>query len=255
LTIPRWIKGPVNLLVTLFLWVYFTFGYFILFSPFYLFSFLFSDNLENSFQKINHRFFKSFFIVLRIITPRLNIRIDDDVCSIRSSVIVCNHLSYLDPILLVSLFEKQKTVVKKTFLKVPVFGWVLKKSGYLFSTKEETFTALMLERIKNMENYLSSGGNLFVFPEGTRSRDGKIGRLNKGAFTIARRYHAPIQVLMIKNTNTLFAPGNWLFNTCVPNTIEVKRILSLQPDYASDTFSIHTLIEQIRQAYEHRSEA
>ncbi len=197
MTIPKWIKRSIDFFVTIIIWIYFTFGYFILFSPFYLFSFLFSDNLENSFQKINHRFFKSFFIVLRIITPRLNIRIDDDVCSIRSSVIVCNHLSYLDPILLVSLFEKQKTVVKKTFLKVPVFGWVLKKSGYLFSTKEETFTVLMLERIKHMENYLSSGGNLFVFPEGTRSRDGKIGRLNKGAFTIARQYHAPIQVLMI----------------------------------------------------------
>lgn len=255
MTIPKWIKRSIDFIVTIILWMYFTLGYFILFSPFYLFSFLFSDNLENSFQKINHRFFKSFFIVLRIITPRLNIRIDDDVCSIRSSVIVCNHISYLDPILLVSLFEKQKTVVKKTFLKVPVFGWVLKKSGYLFSTKEETFTALMLERIKNMENYLSSGGNLFVFPEGTRSRDGKIGQLNKGAFAIAKQCRAPIQVLMIKNTNKLFAPEKLLFNTCVPNTIEVKRILSLQPEYTSDTFSIHTLIEQVRQAFEHRSEA
>jgi 1-acyl-sn-glycerol-3-phosphate acyltransferase len=254
LTIPRWIKGPVDLLVTLFLWVYFTFGYFILFSPFYLFSFLFSDNLENSFQKINHRFFKSFFILLRIITPRLNIRIDDDVCAIRSSVIVCNHLSYLDPILMVSLFEKQKTVVKKTFLKVPVFGWVLKKSGYLFSTKEETFTALMLERIKDMENYLSSGGNLFVFPEGTRSRDGKIGRLNKGAFTIAKRYHAPIQVLMINQTNKLLKPGRSLLNTCVPITIEVKRIGSIPPEYTSDGLSIQRVMEQVRQFFEQQLE-
>ncbi|MGA3083438.1 MAG: lysophospholipid acyltransferase family protein [Thermodesulfobacteriota bacterium] len=254
MTIPRWIKGPVDLLVTLFLWVYFTFGYFILFSPFYLFSFLFSDNLENSFQKINHRFFKSFFILLRIITPRLNIRIDDDVCAIRSSVIVCNHLSYLDPILMVSLFEKQKTVVKKTFLKVPVFGWVLKKSGYLFSTKEETFTALMLERIKDMENYLSSGGNLFVFPEGTRSRDGKIGRLNKGAFTIAKRYHAPIQVLMINQTNKLLKPGRSLLNTCVPITIEVKRIGSIPPEYTSDGLSIQRVMEQVRQFFEQQLE-
>jgi 1-acyl-sn-glycerol-3-phosphate acyltransferase len=155
---------------------------------------------------------------------------------------------------MVSLFEKQKTVVKKTFLKVPVFGWVLKKSGYLFSTKEETFTALMLERIKDMENYLSSGGNLFVFPEGTRSRDGKIGRLNKGAFTIAKRYHAPIQVLMINQTNKLLKPGRSLLNTCVPITIEVKRIGSIPPEYTSDGLSIQRVMEQVRQFFEQQLE-
>ena len=186
--------------------------------------------------------------------PVYSIHIDDDVYSIRSSVIVCNHISYLDPILLISLFDQQKTIVKKTFLKVPIFGWLLKTSGYLFTSTEETFTSFLLEGVENLKNYLLSGGNIFIFPEGTRSRDGKIGRLNKGAFTIAKRCRAPIEVLMIKNTNTLFAPGKLLFNTCVPNTIEVKRILSIQPDYASDTFSIQTLIEQVRQAFEHQRE-
>lgn len=254
MTFPQWLKRPVDLFVTLFLWMYFTLFYFILFSPFYLFSFLFSNNRENSFQKINQRFFKSFFVVLRIITPRLNIRIHDDVYAIRSSVIVCNHISYLDPILLVSLYEKQKTVVKKTFLKVPVFGWVLKTSGYLFSTSDETFTSLMLERFENLKNYLSSGGNLFIFPEGTRSRDGKIGRLNKGAFTIAKRYQVPMEVLLITNTNQVFKPGKFLFNTCVPTTIEVKRMGSFHPQYTSATFSIHTLTEQVRQVLEQQRE-
>jgi len=254
MTIPKWIKRPIDFIVTIILWMYFTLGYFILFSPFYFFSFLFSNNREKSFQKLNHRFFKSFFWVVQIITPRLHIHIDDDVYSIRSSVVVCNHISYLDPILLISLFDQQKTIVKKTFLKVPIFGWLLKTSGYLFTSPDETFTTFWSEGVENLNNYLLSGRNIFIFPEGTRSRDGKIGRLNKGAFTLAKRCRAPIQVLMIKNTNTLFAPGKWLFNTCVPNTIEVKRIMSIQPDYASDTFSIHTLVEQVRQAFEHQSE-
>lgn len=251
---PNWIKRPIDLFATIILWMYFTLGYFILFFPFYLFSFLLSNNPEASFQKLNQRFFKSFFLVLRIITPRLNIHIHDDVYSLRSSVIVCNHISYLDPILLVSLFEKQKTIVKKTFLKVPIFGWLLKTSGYLFSTTDETFTSLMLERFQKMENFLLSGGNLFIFPEGTRRRDGKIGRLKKGAFTIAKRYQAPIEVLMITNTNTVLEPGKFLLNTCVPNTIEVKRIQSLLPEYTSDDFSIHSLVEQVEHIFEHQGE-
>lgn len=254
MTIPLWIKRPVDLVVTLFLWIYFTFGYFILFFPFYLFSFLFSPNPEISFQKINRCFFKSFFSILRIITPRLTIHIHHDVYTIRSSIIVCNHISYLDPLLLISLFEKQKTVVKNTFLKVPLLGWVSKTSGFLFSTRAETFSSLMLERIQNLEKFLSSGGNLFIFPEGTRSRDGKLGRLNKGAFTLAKRFQAPLQVLLINNTNKVFAPGKFLFNTCVPVTIEVKRIGSFQPEYTSDSFSIQTLTEQVRQVFERQRE-
>ena len=252
--IPKRIKRSVDFSVTIIIWMYFTLGYFILFSPFYFFSFLFSHNREKSFQKLNHRFFKSFFWVVRIITPRLHIHIDDDVYSIRSSVIVCNHISYLDPILLISLFDQQKTIIKKTFLKVPVFGWLLKTSGYLFTSTEDTFTTFLSEGVENLKNYLLSGGNIFIFPEGTRSRDGKIGRLNKGAFSLAKRYRAPIEVLMIKNTNTLFAPEKFLFNTCIPNTIEVKRILSLQPEYTSGTFSMHTPIEQARQAFEQQRE-
>jgi 1-acyl-sn-glycerol-3-phosphate acyltransferase len=247
-------KRPIDFLVTIILWLYFTLGYCLFFSPFYIFSYLFSKNPEESFQKLNQRFLKLFFMILRIITPRLKIHIDDDVYSIRSSVILCNHISYLDPILLVSLFEKHKTIVKNTFLKVPILGWQLKTAGYLFQTTEETFTPLLLEQVEHLENYLKSKGNIFVFPEGTRSRDGKLGRLKKGAFTLAKRCSAPIQVLMIKNTNKLFEPGKLLLNTCVPNIIEVKRIMSIQPEYTSDTFSIQTLIEQVMEAFEQQHE-
>jgi 1-acyl-sn-glycerol-3-phosphate acyltransferase len=254
MTLPKWIKRPVDFFVTIIQWTYFTLGYCLLFSPFYFFSYLFSKNPEKSFQKLNQRFFKLFFVVLRMVTPRLKIHVEEDVYSIRSSVILCNHISLLDPILLVSLFEKQKTIVKKTYLKVPIFGWLVKTSGYLFPTADETSASFLLEQVENLENFLLSEGNLFVFPEGTRSRDGKIGRLKKGAFTLAKHCRAPIQVLRIKNTNRLFAPGEWLLNTCIPNTIEVKRLMSIQPEYTSETFSIQTLMNQVRQALEHQDE-
>jgi 1-acyl-sn-glycerol-3-phosphate acyltransferase len=254
MTLPKWIKRPVDFFVTIIQWTYFTLGFCLLFSPFYFFSYLFSKNPEKSFQKLNQRFFKLFFVVLRIVTPRLKIHIEADVYSIRSSVILCNHISLFDPILLASLFEKQKTIVKKTYLNVPIFGWLVKTSGYLFPTTDETSASFLLEQVENLENFLLAEGNLFVFPEGTRSRDGKIGRLKKGAFTLAKHCRAPIQVLRIKNTNQLFAPGEWLLNTCIPNTIEVKRLMSIQPEYTSETFSIQTLMDQVRQALEHQDE-
>ena len=85
-----------------------------------------------------------------------------------------NHVSYLDPILLIALYPRQKTIVKPVFFKVPVFGQVLRRSGYISPLTENTFDPSMIRQIEHLGDYLARGGNLFVFPEGTRGRDGRI---------------------------------------------------------------------------------
>lgn len=243
-----------DLVVTLLLWSYFTVGFIILFAPFYLASVLLSENREISFQRLNHYFYRGFFFLVRILIPGQKWRITDEIRSIQSSVIVCNHLSYLDPLLLISLFPRHKTIVKSTFFNIPIFGWMLKQSGYIPSTSEGNLSELMIERINAMDGYLASGGNLFIFPEGTRSRDGSIGRLNKGAFKIARHCRRPINILHIRNTNKLFTPGKFLFNTLVSNIITVEQITCLVPDYQSEKFSISDLVSQVRSLLKTRTE-
>jgi len=252
--IPKYLKPVSDLIVTLLLWSYFTLGFIIFFSPFYLAAYLFSENREYAFQRLNHNFNKGFFFLVRVFIPGQKWRIADDIKSIQSSVIVCNHLSYLDPLLLISLFPQHKTIVKSTFLSVPIFGWMLKQSGYIPSTSDGRLSELMIERIDAMDGYLASGGNLFIFPEGTRSRDGTIGRLNKGAFKIARLARTPITVLYVRNTNKLFTPGKFLFNTLVSNTITVEQIASIEPDYQSKNFSTSDLMSQVQSLLETRKE-
>ncbi|MGD8286688.1 MAG: lysophospholipid acyltransferase family protein [Desulfobacterales bacterium] len=250
----KYLKPILDLMVTLLLWSYFTLGFIVFFSPFYLIAYLFSENCEYAYQRLNHNFYKGFFFLIRILIPGQKWRIADKIKSIRSSVIVCNHLSYLDPLLLISLFPRHKTIVKSTFFSVPIFGWMLKQSGYLPSTSEGRLSELMIERIDTMDGYLGSGGNLFIFPEGTRSRNGVISRLNKGAFKIAKLCRSPIQVLYIRNTNKLFTPGKFLFNTMVSNTITVETITGIEPDYQSDRFSIYELMSKVRSLLETHNE-
>lgn len=252
LSFIKHLKPLADPALTLICWTYFTLGYIIFFSPFYVGTSLFSRNRERTFQRLNHLFYRGFFFLVRLFTPGLSFNIQDQVLSIRSSIIICNHASYLDPILLISLYEKQKTIVKSIFFKLPIFGWVLKNSGYLPSTTGEEFNVLMIEQIEGMETYLASGGNLFVFPEGTRSRDGRIGRLNKGVFKIARRCRAPIKVLFIQNTDRLFRPGKFLFNTCIPNTIKIELIGDIIPDYRKASSGISDLMAEVRDLMEAR---
>ena len=240
------LKPVLDLGATVAIWSYFTLGFIFLFSPRYLVAWLVAENREISFQRLNHKFYRGFFFVTRIFIPRHKWCISDQIRSIHSAVIVCNHVSYLDPLVLISLFERHKTIVKSTFFKVPIFGRMLLLAGYIPSTREGKLSQVMIRHMETMEAYLASGGNLFIFPEGTRSRDGAIGPFNKGAFKIARLCRAPIYVLGIRNTDKLFETGKFLFNACSNDTIRVEQLARINPDYQSDTFTVSELMSRVR---------
>ncbi len=231
---------------TIMLWAYFTVGFVVFFLIFYLAAWLFARDREVSFQRLNSRFYRGFIRLVRIIIPRHDWRIDDTIRHIRSSVIVCNHVSYLDPLILISLFDRHKTIVKSSFFHIPIFGWFLKTAGYLPSTAETPFSQMMIDQIEKMDDYLAAGGNLFIFPEGTRSRNGKIGTLNKGAFKIARLCKASIKVVRICNSDKLYTPGKFLFNTGTRNTITVMLTGQIDPDYGQNPPAASELELQVR---------
>ena len=237
----------VDVVVTMICWCYFILGFLFFFSPFYVGAF-FSSRSQYLYQRLNNIFFRGFFALLKRIAPRQQWSIDQGVTDIRSSVVVCNHLSYLDPLLLVSLLRQAKTIVKPVFFSAPVFGSILRKSGYFPAKSTGPLARLMLEQMETMEKYLNEGGNLFIFPQGTRSRDGSIGSLNQGAFKIARYCNAPVYVLCVRNTEKLFTPGKFFFFARRPNRISVSIIDRILP--GSPDLSLPELNARIRQAME-----
>ena len=240
------------LLITLLLWGYFLLSSIVLFLLFQVPSYLFSKNAARAFQNFNHINLKMFFVLTRFLIPRTKFKITEEIRQIKSSVIVCNHLSYLDPILLISLFKRNCTIVKSTFFRVPFFGWLLRNSHYMPSAASELGVEAMVENLENIKEHLAADGNFFVFPEGTRSRDGRLAPFNKGVFSIARYCNSPIALVYIKNTNKLFQPGTFLLNTSDDIEIEVELIGSLTPDYKSDNFSISAVADEARNIFEQR---
>ena len=250
----RCIKPVLDITITLFLWIYYILGYIVFFSPFYLGAFLFSTDRERAFQGLNCLFYRSFFRLVRTITPRLKIIIAPEVYAVRSSIVIANHLSFLDPILFISLFKKHKTIVKSTYFRIPIFGRILLLAGYLSPTlAANAGEPDIMDEIKKMRAYLASGGNLFIFPEGTRSRTGGIGSFEKGAFSIAKLCKATIKVVRITNTHKLFPPDSFLFNTCIPNVIEVKLVGSIEPDYENSAVPVSGLMNQARVLLEEKN--
>ena len=236
--------------LTVILWGYFMFGYLallvFLFVPYYLAA----RNSTAVLQKFNHLHLKWFFALACRLIPRTTYVIDTKVRELRSSIIVSNHISYLDPILMISLYPRQTTIVKNTFFRLPIFGWFLRKAGYVPSSPAEMLGPAMISNLEDIKAHLAAGGNLFVFPEGTRSRDGKLAPFNRGVFSIARYCNTDLKLVLIRNTDKLFAPGKFCFQTRVKNTISLELIATLTPDYQAKSFSINALSDQARQIFE-----
>jgi len=231
--IMKWRHFLLDLSITLILWSYYTLGFVLFFAPFYFLVYCFVKKRRTSFQKLNHIFYKGFFDLIKLLIPSCRWQIPKAVREIRSSVIVCNHRSYIDSILMISLYAQHTTIAKARLFGIPVLGTILSLSGYIPSTARGRFADLMVDRIEGMAVFLASGGNLFIFPEGTRSRDGCIGSLKKGAFKLAKICKAPVKVLFIENTDKLFKPGKFLFNAHRPITVSVALAGEMNPDYQS----------------------
>lgn len=251
----RGLAPLLDLAATLLIWGYFTLGFVIFFSPFYLLAALFSKDRTRAFQRLNALFYRGFFGLGRVIMPRQRWRIDPALKAVAGAVVVCNHLSYIDPLLLISLFPRHTTIVKDRLFRIPIFGWMLGLSGYLPASSQGVQAERLVKRMEEMPAFLAGGGNLIVFPEGTRSRNGRVGDLNPGAFKIARLCRAPMAIAAIENSQRLFTPGRFRFNTCQTNTITVTLLDHFTPNYDSAGFSVKMLMEQVRARLEQREGA
>lgn len=219
-----------DLVVTLLLWAYFTLGFILFFLPCYLWSWGFSRPCEVAFQRLNSRFYRGFFFLLRHFVRGVEIRVADRVRGLNGAVVVSNHRSYLDPLLFMTLFPRQKTIVKSTFFRTPIFGWFITRAGYLPDSAAGPAGALMIRQLETLAAYFEAGGVLFVFPEGTRNVDGGDVDLHGGAFKIAARFKVPLAVVRIRNTEKIFRPGRFLFRTGAPVRIEVDLVEMLNAD-------------------------
>ena len=251
----RLIKPAVDLLVTLLLWTYFIVGYLVFFAPLFIGAFFLAADRERAYQRLLQLYCRSFFRLMQLLMPQSTIDVSPEVHRLQSSVVVGNHLSYLDPLLMISIFQRQKTIVKSEFFRVPIFGWILQAAGYIPAISGGMQTGLMAERIETLGDFFTAGGVLFIFPEGTRSRDGRIGKLKWGAFKIADRFNAPIDVVYIEGSQHIFTPGKFLFNTCTANTIRIEWLGRVEPVDESSSADLSSQVETVRSLLEKRRQS
>lgn len=111
------------------------------------------------------------------------------------SVIISNHHSFLDIIILLMFNPKVVMVTNKWVYNSPFFGKVVQYADFISTTQG------VEEQVSKIKSLVEEGYSIIVFPEGTRSAGFETGRFHKGAFYLANELGLDIQPVILHGTN------------------------------------------------------
>jgi len=125
-------------------------------------------------------------------------------------VFVSNHQSIYDiPVLFASLPFQLRIIAKESLGRFPFLGWHLRRAGHLLVDRTNPDRAGILSQWRAL---VSDRLSLIVFPEGTRSRDGRVGRFRAGSFMLALEAGLTVVPLAVSGSRHVMKKGRLM--TC-----------------------------------------
>jgi len=136
-------------------------------------------------------------------------------------LLMANHQSALDiSVLLAAIPLSFKFIAKRELFRIPLFGWAIKRAGYISIDRENPREAL--KAIEAAVKRISDGTTVLIFPEGTRSKDGSLLPFMKGAFSLASRAKVPILPIGIRGSYKLYPSGSILSVPARKGTVTLR---------------------------------
>ncbi|MCG9898720.1 MAG: 1-acyl-sn-glycerol-3-phosphate acyltransferase [Hydrotalea sp.] len=141
-------------------------------------------------------------------------------------IVTCNHNSFMDvPLSCPFIPGANRTIAKKSFTKVPIFGWYYAKGSVLVDRKSEQSRRKSFEL---MLQTLREGMHMSIYPEGTRNRTNEpLKKFYDGAFKLSVASGAPIIPSVIFNTKKILPPNKPMY--LVPGPMEIHFLEPIEP--------------------------
>jgi 1-acyl-sn-glycerol-3-phosphate acyltransferase len=124
-------------------------------------------------------------------------------------IVVSNHLSNADIPVISNLPWEMKWVAKKELFELPVAGWMMTMAGDI--SVDRSSTAKKVGVFKKCKRVLDQKVSVMFFPEGTRSRSGKLNKFAPGAFDLAIREQLPVVPIVLDGTQGCLPKKTWVF--------------------------------------------
>ena len=163
------------------------------------------------------------------------------------AIVICNHNSLIDvPVSTPFLPRANKTIAKKSFIYVPIFGWVYQFGSVIVDRKDNQSRR---ESYEEMKRVLAHGLDMLIYPEGTRNKtSAPLKSFYDGAFKLAIDTQKPIIPVVLLNTKKIlpaypamcFKPGRIQMDILPPIATEGHTVQSIKA-LAFDTMAAHYL--------------
>ena len=137
----------------------------------------------------------------------------------KTYVIVANHQSLADIVIIYLLKMQFKWVAKDSLFKVPFIGWCLSLAKHIKLERGDFSSIKSIYR--EAAHRLRNGMSVLFFPEGTRSDTGEMKDFQNGAFKLAIKERVAVLPISITGTGSAIPKGTWLFQTKIPAHIKV----------------------------------
>jgi 1-acyl-sn-glycerol-3-phosphate acyltransferase len=132
-------------------------------------------------------------------------------------IYVSNHQSMVDILAVFATYLPYRWVSKLANFYAPFLGWTMWLNGYV--PLRRGHLPSIRRMLRRCEAELKAGNSLFVFPEGTRSRDGELKPFFRGAFWLATRNQVPIVPVLIEGTGGILPSRTLLIR---PQAVSVR---------------------------------
>jgi 1-acyl-sn-glycerol-3-phosphate acyltransferase len=147
----------------------------------------------------------------------------------RSVIFMSNHVSNLDPPVLMPLLPGRISVLlKKELMNIPILGTAMRLAKFV-PVERGSRRESAARSVQAAAAALRSGLHILVFPEGTRSIDGRLSPFKKGPFFLAQETGAPIVPIAISGTERMMRKGS---ARITPGVARVQMLAAIEPaDY------------------------
>jgi 1-acyl-sn-glycerol-3-phosphate acyltransferase len=125
----------------------------------------------------------------------------------RPYMVVANHESFVDILLISHLPFEMKWLSKSEFFKYPLVGWMMRMAGDIKLDRADRKSAIKV--LGEMRDRLDKKVSVMVFPEGTRSQSGELGDFFDGAFRVAIQAGVPVLPLAVLGTRDALIKRDW----------------------------------------------
>jgi 1-acyl-sn-glycerol-3-phosphate acyltransferase len=125
----------------------------------------------------------------------------------RPYVVVANHESFVDILLISHLRWEMKWLAKSEFFSYPLVGWLMRMAGDIPLVRGSTRG--VAEAMSACADRLAKRVPVMIFPEGTRSESGELGPFMRGAFKLAIDRQLPVLPLVVHGTRSALRKHDW----------------------------------------------